>query len=306
MTVEPRTALITGATGFVGAHVTRRLLAEGWRVHVVARPESSLALLGEAAPALTVHRHAGATEQLIDIVRQAQPQVVLHLAALFLARHTPADIEPLVRANVLFGAQLLEAMHLNQATRLVNAGTSWQHYENAAYNPVNLYAATKQAFEALAVYYQQAGGLKMITLSLFDTYGPGDPRPKLFYLLQQAARTGQPLVMSPGEQLIDLVHVADVARAFAQAASLLTQPECPPFAEYAVTSGQPLPLKELVSRYEAALGHPLPVTWGARPYRDREVMRPWHTGPRLPGWHAIVPLEAGLAEIITSSLEIHP
>ena len=63
---------------------------------------------------------------------------------------------------------------------LVNTGTSWQHYENKDYSPVNLYAATKQSFEAILQYYVEVASLKAITLKLFETYGLDDPRPNFF------------------------------------------------------------------------------------------------------------------------------
>lgn len=70
-------------------------------------------------------------------------------------------------------------------------------------------------------YYIEASGLRVITLKLFDTYGPDDPRPKLMNLIQRMAMDNQPLAMSPGEQQIDLVHVEDVVRAFMVASERL-------------------------------------------------------------------------------------
>jgi nucleoside-diphosphate-sugar epimerase len=55
--------------------------------------------------------------------------------------------------------------------RLVNAGTTWQHYLGQVYDPVNLYAATKQAFEAILKFYTSTRDFQAITLELTDTYG---------------------------------------------------------------------------------------------------------------------------------------
>jgi nucleoside-diphosphate-sugar epimerase len=221
---------------------------------------------------------------------------VFHLASLFLATHTPEDVRPLVESNILFGAQLLEAMARTGCNKLVNTGTSWQHYHSDDYVPVCLYAATKQAFEDVAWYYVHGEGLRLITLKLFDTYGPGDRRPKLFNALRNAARRGEELAMSAGEQLVDLVYVEDVTRAFLVAAEMVEDKETAPEA-YAISSGKPRPLREIVETYARVTGVPIRVHWGARPYRTREVMMPWTAGKRLPSWTPEVSLEEGIRKM---------
>ena len=292
-----RRALLTGASGFIGGHLARRLLADGWQVHLVLRAGSQLQGLA-AHPALLEHRHDGSTEDLIRIVGAVQPDTVFHLASLFLARHQPQDVEPLVRSNILFSTQLAEAMAQAGVRQLVNTGTSWQHYENQPYSPVCLYAALKQGFDAVLRYYAEALGMQVITLKLFDTYGPGDLRPKLLHLFQRAALSGETLAMSPGAQQMDLVYVDDVVDAFVQAAERLRSGAVSDIEEYAVSSGAPLSLQDLARQYEQASGRALHIDWGGRPYRPREVMQPWSSYALLPGWQPKV----GLADGIRRSL----
>ena len=123
------TALITGATGFVGSHLARRLVQEGWRVHILSRVDSRLAEAEEFAYVIN-HIYDGSTDSMLNCVVQAKPDVVYHLASLFLSQHKVKDVNELIQSNVLFGSQLLEAMKENQVTNLVNTGTSWQHYNN--------------------------------------------------------------------------------------------------------------------------------------------------------------------------------
>lgn len=286
-------ALVTGASGFVGGHLARRLVAEGWDVHALVRPSS-----GATPEGARRHVHDGSTASMHSLVAAARPEVVFHVASLVVVQHRPEDVAPLVEANVLLGAQLCDAMAAAGVKRLVHAATSWQHYQDADYQPVNLYAATKQAFADLARYYAEARGLTAVALELFDTYGPGDPRPKLVNLLARAAREGTPLSLSPGEQVLDLVHVDDVAEAFLGAARVDTQEPAPAFA---LTSGARLTLRELVALFSRVAGRELPVTFGARPYREREVMTPWSRGRPLPGWHARVSLEDGLRALLRAA-----
>ena len=290
-------AIITGASGFVGSHLAGSLVGRGWTVHVILRTDSNLSLIAGILDRITVHRHDGSMERLEEIVRKVTPDVVFHLASLFLAQHRQEDVEPLVQSNVLFGTQLLEAMVKCGVHRLVNTGTSWQHYENHDYSPVNLYAATKQAFEDILRYYVEATPLQAISLKLFDTYGPGDPRPKLFTLLRRVAEQGEQLEMSPGEQLVDLVYIDDIVDAFLLAAKRLLVDAIPCHEPYAVSSGAPVKLRELVEIYGRVIGRTLPIRWGGRPYRPREVMVPWDTGSPIPGWRPRIGLEEGIGRM---------
>ena len=275
--------LLTGITGFIGRHLARRMLEAGWEVVAIVRPSSDLKALSPAVrECVDFHVYEGGA--LTDIVREAEPTVVSHLASLYLAAHESADIPALVASNILFGTELLEAMAKNDVRRFVFAGTSWQHYQGMQYSPVNLYAATKEAFEAILRYYEETAGLYAVGLKLFDTYGEGDTRRKILALLEEAAKTGEELALSPGEQKLDLVHVDDVAEAFRLAAEYLAADRADICGEYAVSAGTALSLREIAARLEKLLGKKIPARWGARPYRSREVMEPWSTGRILPGW----------------------
>ena len=214
-----KVAIVTGATGFVGSHLVRRLLSDGWEVNAIRRSHPEC----EEMPfrAIRWHYHDRSIDSLMSVMDQVRPDVVFHLASLFLAEHLPQDVERLIMSNILFSSQLLEAMRASGVYKLVNAGTSWQHYNSCDYNPANLYAATKEAFEKIIDYYVDAEGLNAVTLKLYDTYGPADRRSKLFRLLQHAASSGEEIEMSMGEQLIDLVHVDDVTQAFLDASRYL-------------------------------------------------------------------------------------
>jgi nucleoside-diphosphate-sugar epimerase len=300
---RPFRTLITGATGFVGSRLAQRLVREGCDVHVIVRPASKLDQINEVKDDIKIHVHGGDTEELKNIVSVANPDIVFHLASLFLAQHQPKDIVPLIQSNLQFGTQLVEALVQNGVYCLVNTGTSWQHYENREYSPVCLYAATKQAFEALHQFYLETTPLKTITLKLFDTYGPDDPRRKLFQLLKTASELHEPLAMSPGEQLIDLVYIDDVIEAYLVAAERLRAGLTRTHECYAVSSGQPISLKELVCVYEHVTGKKLPIQWGGRPYRLREVMVPWNKGRLPPGWSVKIGLEEGIRKIELLTLE---
>jgi nucleoside-diphosphate-sugar epimerase len=211
-----------------------------------------------------------------------------------IATHSFDQIESLILSNVLLGTQLLEAMTIRGVESFINTGTFWQHYNTENYHPSCLYAATKQAFEDILQYYADAKAINAITLNLFDTYGPHDSRNKLFSQLRRAASTGIPLEMSPGGQKLDLVFIDDVVDAFVQAELNLSATTLPSCQAFGVSSGHHVVLRDLVAQYSRVIGKDIPIKWGARPYREREIMTPWLPTQHLPGWSARTDLDEGM------------
>jgi nucleoside-diphosphate-sugar epimerase len=260
---------------------------------VLVRKASRLDELSPIRERIAIFRIGEGCSGLPEMLKEVKPDVVFHVATYFVVQHSPPDIEPLVEANILFPCKLLEAMCSAGVRYLVNTGTSWQHFQCDAYRPVGLHAATKQAFEDLLEFYTDAERLSAITLKLYDTYGPDDPRRKVFnFLLRQLEQTDL-LVMSPGGQKLDMVHVNDVVAAYLMAAERLLSGKVASAEAYAVSSGQPVSLREIVECFEAAVGYRINIQWGGRPYREREVMTTWTGGKVLPGWAPRIDLASG-------------
>lgn len=293
-------ALITGATGYIGSKLAERLVREGWEVFYLLRQGGRPAperLLQIARPL----EYDGSIQSLVSAVGARIPDVVFHLASLFVAEHRSDQVTDLINSNLLFSTQLAEACARAGVKRFINTGTSWQHYRETGYDPVCLYAATKQAFEDILDYYADAFGMRVVTLKIFDTYGSDDPRPKIVNLLARVARSGESLDMSPGEQRMELVHIDDVTRAFAQCGRELAETAAPEqgHLRYALSANERLSLRELAQRFARLSGaEALPINFGGRSYRQREVMEPWNGGVRLPGWSPAVGLDQGLAGLL--------
>ncbi|APG18793.1 paratose synthase [Kosakonia radicincitans] len=279
--------LLTGVTGYIGNAVMKYLLSQGHEVHGLVRREVQV-----LNPELHYHLLTG--DNLKSLIGFIKPDCVVHIASLFLAAHKYEDIHNLISSNILFPTQLLEAMAENGVTRLINTGTSWQHYDSEEYNPVNLYAATKQSFEDIVKYYVMAKGFSCITLKIYDSYGPGDSRGKLISLLDRLAKTQEKLDMSPGEQMIDLIHIDDVCRAYGIAVDMLHKQNESYVSSFGLYSENAVSLKKLAKIYESANHCQLNINWGGREYREREVMHPANNLMVLPGWKPEIPLEEGI------------
>lgn len=287
--------LITGATGFVGSHLAKYMHDQGNQIACLSRPGTTLPTpIAGLANWIVDDSGKGIREALNEFT----PEVVVHLAAFYVAEHRPEDIAPLIRANIEYGAHLLEAMLETGCSAMVYAGTSWQHYRNEPYCPANLYAATKQAFSTLADYYLDAAGLRVLELHLYDCYGPNDPRKKLIYHLQHAAQSGLPLPMSNGEQRIHLLHIDDLSHGLTLACDQVRHFPPAKRAIYRLPSPKTISLRELVSEFnDAHPQQPAQVIWGKHPYRKREIFTPWEEGEVLPGWAPTVTLAKGLQDI---------
>lgn len=296
-------AFITGVTGFIGSNLAKTLIASGWDVAaVIKKNDPDLDLIKDIKDRIKFFSYDREVSLLIDFINEFKPDVVFHLASCFLAEHQPQQINNLIDSNILFGTHLLEAMFKANVKNLINTGTSWQHYQNEDYNPVCLYAATKESFEKIIDYYVQAHHFKVVTLELFDTYGPNDPRKKLITLFKKIAASGEQLLMSPGEQELDLVYIDDVIAAYKQAFALLQNKEMPGHEKHVVTTGRPMKLKEIAQLFESIFACKLNIVWGGRPYRTREVMNIWDKGSLLPRWQPKYTLTSGLKKLTRKDL----
>lgn len=281
--------LVTGATGFIGTNLTRELRKEH-NLFILGQFEGDPEKLGLPGCVMTDDIH-----QLASYMKEHQIDGIIHLASLYLTVHTPEQVKDLVSSNVYFGTAVLEAASLAGCVNwFLNTGSIWQNYNTKGmeYNPVNLYAATKQAFIDIAKYYTDVFGIRFCTLKLCDTYGPNDTRRKIFKLFKDYSESGEVLKMSPGEQLIDLIYITDIIAGFTKLAELLAS-NAELAEEYVLTSGTQIPLKKLAQLFSEVSGRHLNIEWGGRPYRDREVMIPWKGIP-VPGWKAEVDVHKGI------------
>lgn len=285
--------VITGATGFVGSNLTNYFLNLNYKVHLIVRPNSDLSILNVNDSKVVIFRYDNNLNNLISFFKETNPLCTFHLASNFIAEHNSSQVDGLLESNILFGVHLLEAMKEANVRSLINTGTSWQHFNNEDYNPVSLYAATKQAFENLIEYYVQAEDFKVITLKLFDTYGETDKRPKLINLLNQFAKENTELKLSPGDQMINLVHVNDVCIAFETAMNLIDFEKGGIHHKYVVKHPKSYSLKEVIDIFEKTVQKKVNIIWGGKTYRKREVMQLWDQGQILPNWFARISLEDG-------------
>jgi nucleoside-diphosphate-sugar epimerase len=294
------TVVIDGGTSFIGAAIARRLAEENAKVHLLIRSDSSVARLPSHLSRITTHRCSSAVDAAA-VIKQLDVDLLVHSASMFRAEHQFEEIEPMVAANITYGTLLMDALRGSAKPRVLNLGTSWQHYSGSGYDPVNLYASTKQAFECIIEFYVKANGFQAITAELGDTYGASDHRRKLLPTLVEAVRSGVPLDLSPGEQKLDLLHIDDVVNGLMTSARLLVEGRVSGHQRVALSSGHAVTIREVVDMLSSVLNQPVPVRWGARAYREREVLTPHFAGEAPPGWVPRFSLKDGLEQTYGSA-----
>lgn len=194
---------ITGATGFIGEHLLKELLALGHKVNVLVRDTN----FSHDSDLVTV---AGFAPDEIAMAVQESDHII-HLAALYTVGQSMEDTMALVESNVLLSSLILSAIaNFNPHATFVTTSTFSSLDEHGDYNPSTVYSATKTAVETMASAFKTQ---QTVFLRLAETYGPGDSRPKIHNLLRNTFKKGLDFEMrSPKEQIINLTHVKDVVR----------------------------------------------------------------------------------------------
>jgi CDP-paratose synthetase len=284
--------LVTGHNGFIGRSLVKSF-AENNDVFVLKIKERKDPVPKNVS---VIKYDETKIEEFAEHLKEEKIDGIVHLASKFVVKNKPSQVGGLIDSNLRFGAIILDAAVNANVRWFLNTGTFWQHYQNKEYSPVNLYSAIKQGFQTIASFYTETGRILFVTLILFDTYGPGDKRPKVLNLWDRASETGESLKMTAGEQIIKLNYIDDVVNAYLILAGILQeQPElCQNGQVFSVYPNECYTLKQLSGVFEAALNCKLNIDWGANPYREREFMNPGIIGKLIPGWVPKVSIAEGL------------
>lgn len=289
--------LITGATGFIGRNLVKKLLNEDHNIFCILQQNTKNPFDEKIVKSILLDEESIASSALFFTENNIEG--IIHLASYVLSgNHHSCQIGDIIDSNIKFGTFVLEAAVKSNVKWFINTGTYWQNFQNENYSPVNLYAASKQAFEDMAKFYYETSRLNFCTLRLFDTYGRNDTRPKIFNLWSKIAETGEVLNMSPGEQIIDISYIDDIVDAFSLLIDYLhnDSPLIQKGDVFFLKSPDRYSLKELSSIFENVTSSKLNIQWGGRAYKEREIMNPYDKGKTIPNFHHKVSIEEGLTK----------
>ena len=281
--------VLSGSTGYIGKNFIR-ILGNKYEIFCIVRKKTDKE---NAIKGNCVVISYSKEKELYGILDSIKPDVAVHLAGVFLGNHDSDTIGGMIDCNIRFSTFFLDAAVKAGCHKIINTGSYWQNYLGEPYNPVNLYAATKQAFEDVMKYYQKAENAAGITLTIFDTYGPNDNRKKILNTLMNL-QDGESIDMSPGNQKMFFCYIDDVIKAFDVAIEKVIELPDGVIEKYAIRSENPIPLKDVVLTLLKISGKNLVINWGRLPYRKREIIDPDGIGEIIPNWCAEIDLYQGL------------
>lgn len=284
--------LVTGGSGYLASRLIPRLDGE---VHALVRPTSDTAAI-DSISGVHVWRTDGSPPDMERIVREINPTQVFHLASCYRRTDRIDDVRRLVDGNITYGTTLLQALTRVNNPTFIHTGTFFEHYRNEGI-ALNLYAATKRAFGEIVRYHDDTCSIRTAKVTMYEIYGPSDPRPKFVNAVVHASTTGSSLQVPSGDPRLDFVYVDDAADALIAAADAVTSRSASSGIEWSATSGQSTPLSGVIELVETLQGRPIRTEIGAYPLQPRTITEPWRTDPP-PGWVPQVGLEEGLAVVV--------
>ena len=288
--------LITGISSYLGSKIARILISNNVSVAGIIRKNSNLALLEDVKDKIKFYNYDGTLESLSSCFKHRY-DVVIHLAASTSFNHDFTNLDKIIDSNIRFGVHILEYLRKTSDTLFINTSTYWTH-QNKEYSPVNLYAATKQAFIDILIFYNDAFNVPSLTLVLYDVYGLDDTRNKLINCLLNAFGAQKEINLTKGEQELDLVYIDDVVRGYITAANYYLTKKKRRHEIYSLSTGRPIKLKEIVSKLEKAFGIYNLAHLGAIPYRERQIFKIHYKYKKLPYWQPKTDLDKILNSVL--------
>lgn len=278
---------ILGALGFLGRELSQSLAGQGHEVTgFVLHPPP---IQPESFLCRTISSLKG---------RETSPEdnfdVVVNLAARRSTKSNPLS-EAMVHEFTFDIPKDFILRASSTRTLVLNASTYIQNFNGVDGNTVDSYGAAKQELTRFLMDESEVRGFRTLDLYLFTIYGIGDRPNHLVPSLISAAKKGEGISLSPGHQLMNLIHVSDVVRNFTNALS--TKDEFS-YRRHFVWEEDYFTVRSLVSSIESIAQVSIDCLWGERTYAGHEMFEPW-TIPmsQIPSFEAQVSLDQGLIEL---------
>jgi UDP-glucose 4-epimerase len=307
-----RSALVTGATGFIGSALAQRLLAENVEVICLVRAgHGKSPRLAGISGARLIEVPTFQAGELSRALAGLSADVVFNLAS-YGVRQEDRDPLLLTEGNIGLTTNLLLATARCSLNKFVHAGSCAEYgfpggdfspiRESEPLRPASLYGAAKACSTIYGSALASQLDVPFVTLRLFGVFGAGEASHRLIPYLVDRLRRSQSVDLTPGEQVRDLLYIDDVIDAFLAVSGLESPKHC---EVYNVCSSHPVSVREIGEAVADALKKPRDLLqWGRRQYRDDEPM--WLVGDnhrfrQATSWQPRVSLKNGVERVVAAS-----
>jgi nucleoside-diphosphate-sugar epimerase len=259
--------LITGSTGFVGSHLLPKFLNGGYQILEITRNISkSTELFGDKTFKIEIN-----DPLFKDRIIEFKPEIVIHLASYLTASDQWKDIQKLIDTNLLFLSKVLNAVSETDLKLFINTGSFSEYYHgNKLLEPAYFYAATKTASRSLIDYFSNTYNFKQASVIPYTIYGGNDSQKKIIDLLFDSTNNITPFDLSPGEQVLDFIHVDDVTDFYLLLVENVAKIDNK--SVFKLGTGKGYTLKQVAQLIEEVTCKKTNINWGGREYRKTDIM----------------------------------
>jgi UDP-glucuronate 4-epimerase len=278
--------LVTGAAGFIGFHVSKRLLDEGHEVigldnlndyYDVTLKESRLALINNHPNFSLVKVGLEERENINKVFKQYNPKIVINLAAQAGVRYSLENPQAYIDSNIVGFTNILEACRHYKVEHLIYASSSSVYGANESLpfsvhdnvdHPISLYAASKKSNELMAHTYSHLFGLPTTGLRFFTVYGPWGRPDMALFLFTKAIFNGEPIkVFNNGNMQRDFTYIDDIVESIYRLTKSPAKPNkewsgmnpdpgtsYAPYRVFNIGNNSPVKLMDFITAIEEKLG----------------------------------------------------
>lgn len=331
MHIEQKTAIVTGAAGFIGYHTAKRLLDSGWRVvgvdcmsdyYDVGLKKERERMLLDYTSYRSIHDKVETQNLALSLFKEEQPDVVIHLAAQAGVRHSIENPRIYLESNINGTFELLEAarsypprhMLLASTSSVYGANTEMPYVESdKTDHQMSFYAATKKSTECMAHSYSHLYHIPITMFRFFTVYGPWGRPDMALHKFTDAILKKDPIdVYNFGKMKRDFTYIDDLIEAITRlietqpnalnATSTVNNDSISPVAPWRVVNignSQPVPLTDFIEAIELATGNKAILNF--MPMQAGDVTQTWADASllrSLTGYNTTTEINEGIRSFV--------
>jgi nucleoside-diphosphate-sugar epimerase len=265
--------LITGATGFVGSNLTRKLLDQNNEVHIISRENSNLWRINDRISELNVHYVDLANkDEVRRLAENIDIDIVYHLAT-YGGYHFQADVDKILEVNLIGTWNLFKEFSHKGIEMFINTSSSSEYgekkvpmKEDMKVEPNNMYGSSKAATTIMCSTYSKINKLPLVTYRLFSPYGYFDGASRLIPTLIVSCLENKTIKLGKKDSKRDYIFIDDVINAYLNFDKLQN-----PYGEiYNVGSGVQYTVEEIANKVLSNFEHKSIIEWNNESNRQYE------------------------------------